>query len=237
MAKRKSEEENAETMGWMITFSDLITLLLTFFVLLLTMCSLEAGKIKQFQSVTVEAMGVLLEGKLSEVEDRIIVSSKKRIKSNILITENILESFSGARNVFLLENEKGRIKFKEIERGFSIVIRDDLLFPSGESEINPEGISVLRKIGNAFKDFEGEVVVEGHTDNVPIHTEMFSSNWELSIARSVSVVKYLAEEVGVRSGKLSAVGYSDTKPVVPNDTPENRCQNRRVEIILVPRIT
>ena len=236
MAKKREEEEQGDSMSWMITFSDLVTLLLTFFVLLLSMCSLEAGKIKQFQSATNEAMGILLEGKLSEVEDRIVVSSKKRIDEKILKTENILKQFSGVKKRFLLENERGRLKFKELERGLSIVIKDDLLFSSGESEINPEGISVLREIGNTFNDFEGEVVVEGHTDNVPIHTEMFPSNWELSIARSVSVVRCLAEDVGVRSEKMSAVGYSDTKPVVPNDTPENRYKNRRVEIILVPQI-
>ena len=236
MAKRKSEEEAADTMKWMVTFSDLITLLLTFFVLLLTMCSLEAGKVEQFRTACSEAMGVLLEGKYSEVQERILTSSKRQIDEQALKMENILKQFSGIKTMLLSEDKGGRLNFKELERGLSIIIRDDLLFGSGKSEINPEGISVLRDIGSKFENFEGKVIVEGHTDNISISTEKFPSNWELSIARAVNIVRFLAEEVGVKPMKMSAVGYADTKPVVSNDTPENRRRNRRVEIILVPQI-
>ena len=236
MAKRKSKEEAADTMKWMVTFSDLITLLLTFFVLLLTMCSLEAGKVEQFQAACSEAMGVLLEGKYSEVEDRIITSSKRRIDEQALKMENILKQFSGIKTMLISEDKGGRLEFKELERGLSIVMKNDLLFNSGKSEINPEGISVLRDIGSKFENFEGEVIVEGHTDNVSISTEKFPSNWELSISRAVNIVRFLAEEAGVKPIKMSAMGYADTKPVVSNDTPENRRRNRRVEIILVPQI-
>lgn len=236
MAKRKSKEEAADTMKWMVTFSDLITLLLTFFVLLLTMCSLEAGKVEQFQAACSEAMGVLLEGKFSEVQERIITSSKRQIDEQALRMENILKQFSGIKTMLISEDEGGRLKFKELERGLSIVMKNDLLFNSGKSEINPEGISVLRDIGSKFENFEGKVIVEGHTDNISISTEKFPSNWELSISRAVNIVRFLAEEVGVKPMKMSAVGYADTKPVVSNDTPENRRRNRRVEIILVPQI-
>jgi len=236
MAKRKSKEEAADTMKWMVTFSDLITLLLTFFVLLLTMCSLEAGKVEQFQAACSEAMGVLLEGKYSEVEDRIITSSKRRIDEQALKMENILKQFSGIKTMLISEDKGGKLKFKDLERGLSIVMKNDLLFNSGKSEINPEGISVLRDIGSKFGKFEGKVIVEGHTDNVSINTEKFPSNWELSISRAVNIVRFLAEEAGVKPIKMSAMGYADTKPVVSNDTPENRRRNRRVEIILVPQI-
>jgi chemotaxis protein MotB len=236
MAKRKSEEEAADTMKWMVTFSDLITLLLTFFVLLLTMCSLEAGKVEQFRTACSEAMGVLLEGKYSELQERILTSSKRQIDEQALKMENVLKQFSGIKTMLLSEDKGGRLNFKELERGLSIIIRDDLLFGSGKSEINPEGISVLRDIGSKFENFEGKVIVEGHTDNISISTEKFPSNWELSISRAVNIVRFLAEEVGVKPMKMSAVGYADTKPVVSNDTPENRRRNRRVEIILVPQI-
>ena len=236
MAKRRSKEEELDVMKWMVTFSDLITLLLTFFVLLLTMCSLEAGKVQQFQAACSEAMGVLLEGKYSEVQDRIITSSKRQIDEQALKMENILKQFSGIQTMLISEDKGGRLEFKEIERGLSIVMKNDLLFNSGKSEINPEGISVLRDIGSKFGKFEGKVIVEGHTDNISISTEKFPSNWELSISRAVNIVRFLAEEVGVKPMKMSAMGYADTKPVVSNDTPENRSRNRRVEIILVPQI-
>jgi chemotaxis protein MotB len=235
MAKRKSKEETEDTMKWMVTFSDLITLLLTFFVLLLTMCSLEAGKVEQFQAACSEAMGILLEGKYSEVQQLIITSSRKQIDEQALRVENILKQFSGIKTMLVSEDKGGRLKFKELERGLSIVMKNDLLFNSGKSEINPEGISVLRDIASKIENFEGEVIVEGHTDNVSIRTEKFPSNWELSISRAVNIVRFLAEEVGIKPIKMSAVGYADTKPVVSNDTPEKRRRNRRVEIILVPQ--
>ncbi len=234
-AKKRAEEVPANTLGWMITFSDMVTLLLTFFVLLLSMCSLEAGKLKQLQVASLDAMGVLLEGKYSEAQLRVITSSKRRIEEKVLEMENVWKAFPGIKMEFLMGNERGNLRVKELERGLSIIMKSDLLFGSGKSEINPEGISVLREISNTFKDFEGKVIVEGHTDNVSIHTERFPSNWELSIARAVSVVRYLAG-VGVRPEKMSAAGYADTKPIVPNDTPENRNRNRRIEIFLVSQI-
>ena len=222
MAKKRKQEEDSNTLGWMITFSDLITLMFTFFVLLLSLCSLEAGKIKQMQSACVEAIGILFEGQYSEVEFKIVVSSKKRIKKKVLGTENLLRQFSGMKARLLDENLQGSLEFEEKEEGLSIIMMDDLLFKTGRAEINPESVSVLRKIGNSFKNFGGSVLVEGHTDNLPIDTERFPSNWELSTARAVNVVRYLTEEVGVTPMVLSAVGYGDTKPRVPNDTFENR---------------
>ena len=236
MAKKKSSEESSNSMGWMVTFSDLITLLLTFFVLLLTMCSLEAGKIEQFQAACTEAMGVLLEGKYSQVEERIITSSKKRIDEKVIKTDNFLNQFTGLKTKLLNEDKRGNIEFEELEHGLSIIIRDDFLFSIGRSEINQAARSVLEEVGTIIGDFEGRVVVEGHTDDTPIRTREFPSNWELSTGRAVTVVKHLTQVVGVDPVKCSAVGYGDTRPKAPNDTPRNRQKNRRVEIILVPQI-
>ena len=236
MAKKKSSEESSNSMGWMVTFSDLITLLLTFFVLLLTMCSLEAGKIEQFQAACTQAMGVLLEGKYSQVEERIITSSKKRIDEHVIKTDSFLDQFTGIKTKLLDEDKMGKIEFEELEHGLSIIIRDDFLFSIGRSEINQAAESMLEEVGTIIGDFEGRVIVEGHTDNIPIRTREFPSNWELSTSRAVTIVKHLSEVVGVDPAKCSAVGYGDTRPKVPNDTARNRQKNRRVEIILVPQL-
>jgi len=236
MAKKRKEEESGETLGWMITFSDLITLMFTFFVLLLSLCSLEAGKIKQMQSACADAIGVLFEGKYSEVEFMVIMSTKKEIDESALREKEIFRQFSGLKTMLLDVNKRGNLKFEEQEEGLSILIRDDLLFNSGRAEINPSGMSVLRVISSRFEKFEGKIIVEGHTDNVPVNTERFPSNWELSTGRAVSIVKYLIEEVGVSPVVLSAAGYGDTKPRASNDTPDNRSKNRRIEIILKPQI-
>jgi len=236
MAKRKSEEESGDTLAWMVTFSDLITLMFTFFVLLLSLCSLEAGKIQQMQSAASDAIGALYEGKYSEVGMKIIMSSKKKIDEEALKSENLFKQFSGLKMKALDENMSGNMEFQQLERGYSLVVRDDLLFSAGRDKLKPEGVSVLREIGVSLKEFGGKVLVEGHTDDLPVSTGRFPSNWELSTARAVTIAKYFVEEAEVDPEILSAVGYGDSKPKVSNDTPENRGKNRRVEIIIVPEI-
>lgn len=255
-AKKRKAVAEASSLGWMVTFSDMVTLLLTFFVLLLSMCSLEASKIKQIQRVTLDAMGVLYEGEKSELGFKTILSGREKVlfegeKSDARLrtvvaegrtmkeafseTEIITEKYARIKIKLVREKLLDILEFEETEKGLSILLRNELLFNPGRAEINPEGNLVLNKIGEIVKESRLGVVVEGHTDNVPISTNRFPSNWELSIARAVSVVTYLAEEVGVNPVQLSAVGYGDTKPRVSNDTPENRRKNRRVKFILVPK--
>jgi chemotaxis protein MotB len=236
MAKKKQEEESGESMAWMVTFSDLITLMFTFFVLLLSLCSLEAGKIQQMESAASDAIGALYEGKYSEVATQVIMSSKKKIDEEALKSENLFKQFSGLKMKALDVNMTGNMEFAQLERGYSMVVRDDLLFSAGRDELKPEGIPVLREIAVSLKEFGGKVLVEGHTDDLPVSTGRFPSNWELSTARAVTIARYFVEKAEVDPEIVSAVGYGDSKPKVSNDTPENRGKNRRVEIILVPEI-
>jgi chemotaxis protein MotB len=236
MAKKKKEEESGESMAWMVTFSDLITLMFTFFVLLLSLCSLEAGKIQQMESAASDAIGALEEGQYSEVATQVIMSSKKKIDEEALKSENLFKQFSGLKMKALDVNMAGNMEFAQLERGYSMVVRDDLLFSAGRDELKPEGIPVLREIGVSLKEFGGKVLVEGHTDDLPVSTGRFPSNWELSTARAVTIARYFVEKAEVDPEIVSAVGYGDSKPKVSNDTPENRGKNRRVEIILVPEI-
>lgn len=236
MAKKKKEEESGDTLAWMVTFSDLITLMFTFFVLLLSLCSLEAGKIQQMESAASDAIGALEAGKYSEVATQVIMSSKKKIDEEALKSENLFKQFSGLKMKALDVNMTGNMEFAQLERGYSMVVRDDLLFSAGRDELKPEGIPVLREIAVSLKEFGGKVLVEGHTDDLPVSTGRFPSNWELSTARAVTIARYFVEKAEVDPEIVSAVGYGDSKPKVSNDTPENRGKNRRVEIILVPEI-
>ena len=108
-----------------------------------------------------------------------------------------------------------------------------MLFDFGKAAINPGGLDFLNKLAALIQKVPYPVRVEGHTDNVPIRTVRFPSNWELSIARAVSVVKYFAESGKINPQRLSAVGYGETRPLMPNDSTTNRARNRRVEIVLV----
>ena len=131
-----------------------------------------------------------------------------------------------------LESEIG-IKSKLTQKGAYITFDDQLLFDLSKAEINPRGVKLLDAVADVLKDMPCSIRVEGHTDNIPIHTRRFPSNWDLSIARAVNVVKYLINIDGIRPSRLSAVGYGESRPLTTNDTPQNRSKNRRVEIVLV----
>ena len=131
---------------------------------------------------------------------------------------------------------------KELERFGTVLIsarkiKIDLpapiLFASSRAELKPEAIEVLQKIGNVLKDSPNKIIVEGHTDNVPIAGGKYSSNWELSAARAFSVINYFVKDIGIKPERLTAYGYGEFRPVVPNDSEENRAKNRRIEITIL----
>ncbi|MDT8442131.1 MAG: OmpA family protein [Desulfuromonadales bacterium] len=139
-----------------------------------------------------------------------------------------------------LEEEiaRGEIKISELKGKLTVNVVDRILFDSGQAQLKPEGINVLRRIGDTLKGAaDKEVQIEGHTDNVPIRgslTERFPSNWELSTARATNVLHFLQQKVGIPGERLSAVGYGEYRPIASNSTPEGRRQNRRIQIILNP---
>jgi chemotaxis protein MotB len=121
------------------------------------------------------------------------------------------------------------------KKGVLISLEDSILFNFGKAEINASGYPVLDKIATVIQSIRNPVRIEGHTDDIPISTWRFPSNWELSTARAVQVLKYFITAGKIEPQRLSAVGYGEAKPVSPNDTPENRAKNRRVEIVLVTK--
>ena len=125
------------------------------------------------------------------------------------------------------------IQVTEVDQGTRLSFEDQVLFDFGQAAINPAGFVFLDKIADVLRKIPYAVRVEGHTDNVPIQTRRFPSNWDLSVARAVNVVKYFAEVSKIDPKRLSAVGYGESRPVAPNDTFSNRAKNRRVEILLL----
>ncbi len=137
------------------------------------------------------------------------------------------------------EIAKGDIKIKQVRDRLSINMVDRVLFDSGQSQVKPAGLKVLKQVSDILKDVtDKQIRIEGHTDNVPIGAklkEQFPTNWELSTARATSVVRFLIEEGGVPRENLSAVGYADTRPATGNDSEDGRTANRRIEIVLYPK--
>lgn len=170
---------------------------------------------------------------------------KLKAKTGEISTEKELElnKVKGAYEDLIREMkqeiDKGDIKITQAVDRLSVNLVEKILFDSGESELKPEGLKIIRRVGDILKGVSGkEIRVEGHTDNVKIGAKIkikYPTNWELSTARATNVVRYLQDKVGINSGRLSAAGFADSKPVASNDTQEGKAQNRRIEIVLLPQ--
>ena len=240
MSKREiriSRENSDGGPGWLTTFNDLITLLMVFFVLIFTMGSVDTKMLQEFQYALQTGLGILGEGSKVSIavtnfgrnsnEEQLLIQAEGEVEpvdeqEDTLPIEEALKAFTA---------EPG-INVRYSNQGAHITFEDFLLFDFGQADMNPGGLAFLDKMGDLIQKIPFPVRVEGHTDNVPIHTARYPSNWELSIARAVSVVKYFAESGKINPQRLSAVGYGATRPLVPNDSRENRTRNRRVEIVL-----
>lgn len=233
-----NSEAEINTGGWRTTFNDLVTLMLVFYVMLFTMSAIDTRKMGEFQYALQSGLGVLKEGERASIS----VSQSQPIDDMSHIRtqaeaanpkqENPLGRKLTAALRGLLEPDVG-IRITHSDEGTRLVFQDRVLFDFGKDTINPEGFPLLDSIARALKDVPFSLRVEGHTDNVPIRTQRFPSNWELSTARAVNVVKYFAQMSNIEPRRLSAVGYGESRPVVANDTPLNRAKNRRVEILLL----
>ena len=135
--------------------------------------------------------------------------------------------------------EKGDIKIKQVRDRLTINMVEKVLFNSGQAQVKPEGLKVLKKVADVLKTVnDKQIRIEGHTDNVPIGEKLrqkFPTNWELSTGRATNVVRYFIEQGGVNRENLEAVGFADTRPVADNETDEGRTENRRIEIVLFPK--
>ena len=232
MKKKKKINFGSGGSGWLTTFNDLITLLMVFFVMLFTMSSIDIKKLKDFQNALQSGLGVLKEGQRVSVgltEPPITPSDVE----SVMILEEIEEKVPNEIRDFVKAfDSEPEITATYTKKGVLITLSNTILFQFGMADINLESFPVLDKIAAIISKTSESVRVEGHTDNLPIHTEKFPSNWELSIKRAVNVVKYFVGIGKIPPQRLSAVGYGESKPLFPNDTTEHRAANRRVEILL-----
>ena len=231
--------EGSNTAGWLTTFNDLVTLLMVFFVLLFTMSSVDSRKMQDFQYALQSGLGVLKTG------TKVSISVKKTQPVDDM--SHIMTQAEGKRNkkhsrqpgdklmdeIQQLTKADLDIQIIHTHQGTRLSFEDQVLFDFGSATINPAGFVFLDKIADTLDKIPYAMRVEGHTDNVPIETRRFPSNWELSVARAVNVVKYFAEVSNIDPNRLSAVGYGESRPVAANDTASNRVKNRRVEILLI----
>jgi len=224
MRRKCPEEKKGGAPGWMVTYGDMMSLLLTFFVLLVSMSSIQESKFKQALGSLLGALGVMRFDKSAIEFDRLPIPN--RYKNELRRLRNEVRLFRNYLKIHALESA---ITVKETDEGMLIRLTGPFLFASGSDEISQEGRDVLKVVAKLLSTTTAPVRIEGHTDNLPVKRGRFRSNWELSTARAIAVLKFLNNN-GIPGTRLSAAGYGEFKPIVPNDNAENRKRNRRVEI-------
>ena len=228
---RKEEEKEAGAPAWMVTYGDMMTLLLTFFVLLLSFSSIQESKFERAMGSLKRALGVM---KYSSGLQQKMHFFRNTVSSN---TDDVfLDQVMGMKETLEKSGLQQEVKVTMTERGVHIIIADQILFDLGKDRLKTDIIPVLDIVTDLMKEApESEIVIEGHTDNWPINSARFPTNWELSAARALAVVKYFAFRKGIEPARFAATGYGEYRPLKPNDTAEHRAMNRRVEIFINTR--
>jgi len=216
--------------AWMSTFSDMTTLLLTFFILLISMATFDPVKIANLMDSLQGAFGIM------ETFPTIPIHPIVDIPKKTGDEQKKKQSLKDAEKIkTVIQNKKldEAVKVEVTEKGIAIMLRDPVGFASGSADLKDQGKDILKDISDVIKNNSDlKVRVEGHTDDVPIHSNRYRSNWELSSARSLSVVQLLSGQTGIQPQNMSAVGYGEYRPIVPNNSPESRAKNRRIQIFV-----
>ncbi len=243
-----------------MTFADLMTLLMCFFVLLLSFSEMDVAKFKQLSGSMKEAFGVQSEvevktipkgtsvvaqefspGKpeptaMNQIRQFTVDSNRNTLDALERELKEIEETREHARRLRMAlkeEIEKGSVSIQTEGMKVIVHIMENASFPSGFADVRPEFLPVLGKIAELIDNNSGEVTVSGHTDNVPIHNDRFRSNWDLSTSRAVSVTHEILRMASIDSDRVIVTGHADTRPRASNDSAEDRAKNRRVDVSIV----
>ena len=243
MARRKREEEHDNHERWLVSYADFITLLFAFFVVMYALSSVNEGKYRilsesmatAFRNVQVVGDAapqpvainppIPLPKKPSGVMKAPPDTAKQKQRDTMRnVAKDILQ-------VMAPLIEQGKVRVIETSRGVTIEINDSILFSPGQALLQPPLIKAMSAIAEVLAPTDFPITIEGHTDNVPINTPQFPSNWELSAVRATTVLRLFADS-GVTAERLTAIGYADTRPVEPNVLADGRARNRRVTILI-----
>ncbi|RKZ19720.1 flagellar motor protein MotB [bacterium] len=227
MAKKKNIIIKQGLDDWVMTYGDLMSLLLTFFVLIVSFSSMQESKFEQAAESLKEAFGVMAQPEHVIEINKPLIPRKSDNEADLEFLFEVRE----LEKTVLDEKLDDQIMIETREDGVLIRMPAPLLFQSGGAELLTVSQPLLDKLASLFRKFPGEVRVEGHTDDIPIKSTQFPSNWELSSARAVAVARYF-QGLGIPPDRLAATGYGEYRPEAGNGTAEGRAANRRVEILL-----
>lgn len=243
MGRRRKEEEHENHERWLVSYADFITLLFAFFVVMYAISSVNEGKYRvlsdsissAFRNIPGNTSGAMVQVNPSAPTPVSIPFQKPKIaniKTDVVREKNRELLRSKAKEIteaLAPLVQQGQVRVTEGALGITVEINASVLFDSGEARLQLPAVRVLTAVGQILATTDFPVTVEGHTDNAPINTPLFPSNWELSGARAASVVR-LFIDTGVDARRLTATGYAEQRPVDDNATPDGRQRNRRVAI-------
>lgn len=228
MAREKKPKKEVKTDAWLATYGDMVTLVLTFFVLMYSFSSVNEQKLKDISIALTDLLGGGTSGQS-------ILDGGNGVLEEVAPEGGDIEGSTFSKVSEFLENNglEDIAQIKTDERGVIIELNDKILFESGKSELIPESREVLDKISGLLATLDNTFIIEGHTDNVPINNYRFNDNWDLSSSRANSVIRYFTQVKGLDVNKFNSAAYGEFKPLVDNSTEENRAKNRRVNILIV----
>lgn len=241
MARRRKRSEHDNHDRWMISYADFVTLLFAFFVVMYAISSVNEEKYKTFSSSLnialskqpITAPGGVVASQQDQVLKALVDKRTARLgEQQRKIQEQMKNLASGLSEVMAPLIDQRTVSISQTKRGVVIDISAGVLFRTGEAILQPDMLNVLRQVAAVLSKEESPIEVEGHSDDVPIATAQFPSNWELSSARASSVARVLIDN-GVPAKRLAVVGLASNQPLAPNDSPENRAKNRRVLITIM----
>ncbi len=266
------QEPESSAPAWVMTFADLMSLLMCFFVLLLSFSEMDLQKFKLIAGSMKFAFGVQKEVEVTSMPKGTSIIAQEfspgrptptpikqmrqqttdETKNNLDFTDSISkheeeaikeqlrqdaakqlqEQAENLREILQEEITRGLLEIETKENEVMIRIREKGSFPSGKARLRSSFLPILKKIGGVLNGVKGRIIVAGHTDDVPISTKQYPSNWLLSAARSATVVHYLTKLSGIKASRIQIRAHADTMPIVNNNSSINRAKNRRVEIIV-----
>jgi len=235
--------ENAER--WLLTYADLITLLMVFFVVMYSLGRADVAKFARLQAALQRAFNVevlkgsvptSLKGEDGAGDPSSILDGGSSLPQEAADSQLIgtVEDLRRALNQLPPPVQaRAQVDVGTTADGVVISLAGNVLFDSGKADLRPEGLKLLDTLANRLRVMPNDLRIEGHTDDTPISTPLYPSNWELSAARATSVARYLSERGGIAPARLTAAGYGEFRPAAPNTTREGRARNRRVDIVIL----
>ncbi|MBU3145775.1 flagellar motor protein MotB [Clostridium sp. CF012] len=220
---------------WLATYGDLVTLLMCFFVLLYSMAVIDQSKAKQAMA-SLNNMGVFSQqsGTNPSVGNGMLDGNAAIVGSPEQQMDNL---YKEVKKIVEKKDLQSSIEVENQPKGVLIRFKDDMIFDTASAELKPGAKEILTQISDILKKYNKNIKVEGHSDNIPIKSDKYQNNWELSSARAISVVKFLSSELPpdkrIKEKSFEVSGYGEFRPIAPNDTEKNRQKNRRIVLLII----